>query len=150
YTVMSKRKLLQLVNERLVEGWDDPRMPTISGMRRRGVPAEALRHFAQRIGVTRYKSLTEIALFEHSVRDHLNRHAQRRFGVLRPIKVVLTNVPEDHDDNLEATNNPEDPAAGKRTVPFTRELYIDRDDFAEVPPPKFFRLKPGGEVRLKY
>ncbi len=150
YTVMSKRKLLQLVEEKLVTGWDDPRLPTIAGLRRRGVSPEAIRHFAGRIGVTKYNGLTDIALLEHSIREDLNQRALRRLGVLRPVKVVLTNYPEGKVEELEATNNPEDPNAGTRRVPFSRVLYIERDDFQEVPPPKYFRLRPGGEVRLKY
>jgi len=150
YMIVSKRKLIALVNEQVVTGWDDPRMPTISGIRRRGVTAEALRAFAYNIGVTKYKSLTDIAVYEHAVRQDLNRRAQRRLAVLRPIKVVLTNYPEGQTEELDAVNNPEDENAGKRKVPFGREVFIERDDFAEVPPPKFFRLKPGGEVRLKY
>ena len=150
YTVMSKRKMIQLVQEKLVSGWDDPRMPTISGIRRRGVTARSLRNFAYNIGVTKYKSITDIAVLEHAIRDDLNRTAQRRLGVLRPLKLVLTNLPEDHHEDLEAINNPEDESAGTRTIPFSREIYIEQTDFAEVPPPKFFRLKPGGEVRLKY
>jgi glutaminyl-tRNA synthetase len=150
YTVMSKRKLLQLVNERRVNGWDDPRMPTISGLRRRGVPARALRQFAYNIGVTKYDGLTDVAVLEHVIREDLNRRALRRLGVLRPLKVVITNLPEDHFEELEAINNPEDPAAGMRKVPFRRTLYIEQDDFLENPPPKYFRLRPGGEVRLKY
>ena len=150
YTVMSKRKLLQLVEEGLVTGWDDPRMPTIAGLRRRGVTPESIRHFCQRIGVTKYNGLTDIALLEHSIREDLNRHAQRRLAVLRPIKVVLTNYPEGKVEELEAVNNPEDPVAGTRPVPFSGVLYIERDDFMESPPPKYFRLRPGGEVRLKY
>jgi len=150
YTVMSKRKLLQLVNEKVVTGWDDPRMPTISGIRRRGVTAAALRNFAYHIGVTKYEGMTEVAVLEHAIREDLNKQAWRRLGVLHPIKVVLTNVPEGHAEELEATNNPEDPAAGTRKVPFSREIYIEREDFLETPPPKFFRLRPGGEVRLKY
>ncbi|MBI4323683.1 MAG: glutamine--tRNA ligase/YqeY domain fusion protein, partial [Chloroflexi bacterium] len=150
YTVMSKRKLLQLVEEGLVTGWDDPRMPTIAGLRRRGVTPESIRHFCQRIGVTKYNGLTDIALLEHSIREDLNRHAQRRLAVLRPLKVVLTNYPEGKIEQLDAVNNPEDPAASARQVPFSRVLYIERDDFMENPPPKYFRLRPGGEVRLKY
>ena len=150
YTVMSKRKLMQLVTEKLVTGWDDPRMPTISGMRRRGVTASALRHFAYHIGVTKYNGLTDVAVLEHAIREDLNRVAQRRLGVLRPIKVVLTNYPADRTEEFAAVNNPEDPAAGTRQIPFTREFFIDQDDFKEVPPPKYFRLRPGGEVRLKY
>jgi glutaminyl-tRNA synthetase len=150
YTVMSKRKLIQLVSERLVNGWDDPRMLTISGLRRRGVTASALRAFAYNIGITKYPSMTDMAVLEHTMRDELNRTATRRLVVLRPIKVVLTNYPEEKAEELDAINNPENPDTGTRKVPFTRELYIDRDDFMETPPPKYFRLKPGGEVRLKY
>ena len=150
YTVMSKRKFLQLVNEKLVDGWNDPRMPTISGLRRRGVTAEALRQFAARIGVTKYNGLTDVAVLEHAIREDLNRRALRRLAVLHPVKVVLTNYPEPQTEELLAVNNPEDPAAGQRKVPFGRILYIDRDDFMENPPPKYFRLRPGGEVRLKY
>ncbi len=150
HMIVSKRKLIALVNDKIVTGWDDPRLPTISGIRRRGVPAEALRNFAIGVGVTKYVSVTDIAVYEHAVRDVLNKRALRRLAVLRPIKVVLTNYPEGQTEQLNAINNPEDETAGTRQIPFTRELYIDRDDFAEVPPPKFFRLKPGGEVRLKY
>jgi len=150
YTIVSKRKLIQLVNENVVTGWDDPRMPTISGLRRRGVPAEAVRAFAYNIGVTKYVSLTDMAVFEHAIREDLNRRALRRLAVLRPIKVVLTNYPEGKTEQLNAVNNPEDESAGTRPVPFSRELYIEQDDFLETPPPKFFRLRPGGEVRLKY
>jgi glutaminyl-tRNA synthetase len=150
YTVMSKRKLLQLVNEKLVTGWDDPRMPTISGIRRRGVTSAALRAFAYNIGITKYNGLTDVAVLEHAIREDLNKRALRRLAVLRPIKVVITNYPEGKTEELDAVNNPEDENAGKRKIPFSRELYIEQDDFKEVPPPKFFRLKPGGEVRLKY
>ncbi|MGD0744026.1 MAG: glutamine--tRNA ligase [Verrucomicrobiota bacterium] len=150
YTVMSKRKLMQLVNENLVSGWDDPRMPTISGIRRRGVTPEALRNFAYNIGITKYNGITDVAVLEHAIREDLNKRAVRRLAVLRPIKVVLTNYPEGKTEELDAVNNPEDPNAGTRKIPFSRELFIERDDFKEVPPPKFFRLKPGGEVRLKY
>jgi glutaminyl-tRNA synthetase len=150
YTVMSKRKLLQLVQEKLVEDWDDPRMPTISGMRRRGVTPEAIRHFAIRIGVTKYDGLTDVAVLEHSIREDLNKKAQRRFAVLRPLKVVITNYPEGKTEEVDAINNPEDPAVGTRKIPFSRELFIDREDFMENPPKKFFRLFPGNDVRLKY
>ena len=150
YTVMSKRKLIQLVNEKLVNGWDDPRMLTISGLRRRGVTASVLRAFAYNIGITKYPSMTDMAVLEHTMRDEFNRTANRRLAVLRPIKVVLTNYPEGKTEELDAINNPEDANAGTRKVPFSRELYIDRDDFMETPPPKYFRLRPGGEVRLKY
>ncbi|MCC6235099.1 MAG: glutamine--tRNA ligase/YqeY domain fusion protein, partial [Verrucomicrobiales bacterium] len=150
YTVMSKRKLLQLVDENLVTGWDDPRLPTISGIRRRGVRPEALREFARSIGVTKYDGVTDVAVLEHCIRGDLNPIAQRRLGVLRPLKVVLTNLPEGHEEFVQATNNPEDETAGTRPVPFTREVYIERDDFMETPPKGYFRLQPGGEVRLKY
>jgi glutaminyl-tRNA synthetase len=150
YTVMSKRKLLQLVEENVVTGWDDPRMPTVAGLRRRGVTPEAIRHFCARIGVTKYNGLTDIALLEHSVREDLNKRALRVMAVLRPLKVVLTNYPEGKVEQLEAINNPEDPSAGTRQVPFAREIYIERDDFMEIPAKKFFRLSPGNEVRLRY
>ena len=150
YSVMSKRKLIQLVNEKLVSGWDDPRMLTISGLRRRGVTASALRAFAYNIGITKYPSMTDMAVLEHTMRGELNRTATRRLAVLRPVKVVLTNYPEGKIEELDAINNPEDPSAGTRKIPFSRELYIERDDFMETPPPKYFRLRPGGEVRLKY
>jgi len=150
YTVMSKRKLMQLVNEGLVSGWDDPRMPTISGLRRRGVTPEALRDFAYNIGITKYNSTTDVAVLEHSIREDLNKRALRKLAVLRPVKVVITNYPEGKTEELNAVNNPEDPNAGTRKIPFSRVLYIEQDDFKEVPPPKYFRLKPGGEVRLKY
>jgi glutaminyl-tRNA synthetase len=150
YTVMSKRKLMQLVNDGLVNGWDDPRMPTISGLRRRGMTASALRAFAYNIGITKYPSMTDVAVLEHTVREEFNRTAIRRLGVLRPLKVVITNYPEGQVEELDAVNNPEDPGAGSRKIPFSRELFIESADFMEVPPPKYFRLKPGGEVRLKY
>ena len=150
YTVLSKRRLLKLVEEGHVTGWDDPRMPTISGLRRRGFPAPAIRDFAERIGVAKRDSVVDVALLEHCVRTHLNRHAERRMGVLKPLKVVIENYPEGRSEELEAINNPEDPAAGVRMVPFSRELYIERDDFMEDPPKKFFRLAPGREVRLRY
>jgi glutaminyl-tRNA synthetase len=150
YTVMSKRKLMQLVNENLVSGWNDPRMPTISGLRRRGVTPQALRDFAYNIGITKYNGITDVAVLEFAIREDLNRRALRRLAVLRPLKVVITNYPEGQSEELDAINNPEDETAGTRKLPFTRELYIDRDDFMEVPPPKYFRLRPGGEVRLKY
>ncbi len=150
YMIVSKRKLIELVNEKVVTGWDDPRMPTISGIRRRGVPAGALRRFAIGVGVTKYNSVTDIAVYEHAIRDELNGIALRRLAVLRPIKLVITNYPEGKSEELEAINNPEDPQAGARKVPFSRHLFIEREDFMESPPPKFFRLRPGGEVRLKY
>jgi glutaminyl-tRNA synthetase len=150
YTVMSKRKLLELVERRLVNGWDDPRMPTISGMRRRGYTPEAIRDFCTRIGVAKSESLIDVALLEHSVRDHLNRVAPRVMAFLRPLRLVIENYPEDQVEQLDAVNNPEDASAGSRTVPFSRVLYIEQDDFREVPPKKFFRLYPGNEVRLRY
>jgi glutaminyl-tRNA synthetase len=150
YTVMSKRKLMQLVNDGLVNGWDDPRMPTISGLRRRGMTASALRAFAYNIGITKYPSMTDVAVLEHTVREEFNRASPRRLAVLRPLKIVITNYPEGQVEELEAVNNPEDPSAGSRKVPFSRELFIENADFMETPPPKYFRLKPGGEVRLKY
>jgi glutaminyl-tRNA synthetase len=150
FTVMSKRKLMQLVNEGLVAGWDDPRMPTISGLRRRGVTARALRDFAYNIGITKYNGLTDVSVLEHAIREDLNAHALRRLAVLRPLKVVIMNYPEGKTEQLDAVNNPGDEALGTRKAPFTRELYIERDDFMEVPPPKYFRLFPGAEVRLKY
>ena len=150
YTVLSKRKLMQLVEKGLVTGWDDPRMPTISGLRRRGVTASALRAFAYNIGITKYDGLTDVAVLEHAIRDELNKTALRRLAVLRPIKVILTNYPVDQSETLNAVNNPEDPNSGTRSVTFRRELYIERSDFMEDPPPKYFRLRPGGEVRLKY
>ncbi|MGI8889895.1 MAG: glutamine--tRNA ligase/YqeY domain fusion protein [Chthoniobacterales bacterium] len=150
YTVMSKRKLKQLVDDGIVDGWDDPRLPTVSGMRRRGVTASVLREFAYRIGITKYPSLTEVDSLEHAMRGEFNKSALRRLAVLHPLKVVITNYPEDETEELAATNNPEDPTAGTRKVPFSRELYIDQADFMETPVPKYFRLKPGGEVRLKY
>ncbi|QDV27603.1 glutamine--tRNA ligase/YqeY domain fusion protein [Aureliella helgolandensis] len=150
FTVMSKRKLLQLVKEKHVLGWDDPRMPTISGLRRRGYTAESLRNFCERIGVAKFFSTIDVGVLENAVRDHLNTTANRVMAVLDPIKVVLTNYPADQVEQLEAVNNPEDASAGTREVPFSRELYIERDDFMEDAPRKFFRLKPGGEVRLRY
>ena len=150
YMIVSKRKLIQLVHERIVTGWDDPRLPTLSGLRRRGITAHALRQFAYHIGVTKFNSVTDIAVFEHAIREDLNKRALRRLAVLRPLKVVITNLPAGHAEELAATNNPEDPTLGTRQVPFSRELFIERDDFMEVAMPKFFRLKPGGEVRLKY
>ena len=150
YTVISKRKLLQLVNEKHVSGWDDPRMPTLSGLRRRGITPSAIRHFVTEIGVTKYPSLTEFSLLEHAVRNEFNKIAQRRLAVLRPIKVVITNYPPDKVEQLPAVNNPEDAIGGSREIPFSRELYIESADFMETPPPKYFRLRPGAEVRLKY
>ncbi|MFA6321074.1 MAG: glutamine--tRNA ligase/YqeY domain fusion protein [Candidatus Omnitrophota bacterium] len=150
HTILSKRKLLQLVREKLVEGWDDPRMPTISGFRRRGYTPLSIRNFCDDIGVSKMDSIIEIAVLENSIREELNKTAPRAMAVLRPIKVIITNYPEGKTEELEAINNPEDPSAGTRKITFGRELYIERDDFKEVPPPKFFRLSPGKEVRLRY
>jgi glutaminyl-tRNA synthetase len=150
YTVMSKRKLLELVKRGLVSGWDDPRMPTISGLRRRGYTPESIRAFCERIGVAKANSVVDIALLEHCVREDLNRRAQRVMAVLRPLRVVIDNYPEGKVEWLEAVNNPEDPSMGTRKVPFSKVLYIERDDFREEPPPKFYRLAPGREVRLRY
>ena len=149
YTVMSKRKLLQLVKEGLVEGWDDPRMPTISGMRRRGFTPKSIRNFIERIGYTKYEALNSVSLLEHAVREDLNAIATRGMAVMNPVKVVITNYPEDTTEMVEMENNPEDPTAASHTMPFSREIYIERDDFMENPPKKFFRLAPEGEVRLK-
>jgi glutaminyl-tRNA synthetase len=149
YTVMSKRKLLELVEEGHVSGWDDPRMPTLVGMRRRGYTPEAIRTFCDRIGVAKRENTVDVALLEHAVREDLNRRAPRVMGVLAPLRVVIENYPEDATETFEVTNNPEDPAAGTRLVPFSREIYIERDDFREDPPKKFFRLSPGREVRLR-
>jgi len=150
YTVLSKRKLLQLVQDGIVSGWDDPRMPTLSGIRRRGYPPEAIRDFCNQIGVAKANSIIDIALLEHFVRQDLNRRAPRVMGVLRPLRVVLVNFPEDLVEEVEAVNNPEDASMGTRKVPFSRVLYIERDDFREDPPKQFFRLAPGREVRLRY
>jgi glutaminyl-tRNA synthetase len=150
YTVMSKRKLLALVEQGIVDGWDDPRMPTIAGIRRRGFTPEAVRDFCARIGVAKKENVIDMALLEHTVREDLNRRARRALAVVRPLKVVIENYPDDRTEYLEAINNPEDASAGTRTLPFSRELYIERDDFMEVPPKKFFRLSPGSEVRLRY
>jgi len=150
YTVMSKRKLLRLVQEGHVTGWDDPRMPTIAGMRRRGYPAEAIRTFCQNIGVAKRESTVQLEYLEHFVREHLNRWAPRVMAVLRPLRVVIENYPEGQVEEMEAVNNPEDPSMGVRKVPFSRVLYIEQDDFRETPPPKYYRLSPGTEVRLRY
>jgi glutaminyl-tRNA synthetase len=150
YTLLSKRVLNELVRGGHVSGWDDPRMPTLAALRRRGVPPEALREFVRRIGVAKANSVVDVAMFEHAIRDVLNRTALRRMAVLRPLKVVITNYPERQGEELEAVNHPDDPAAGTRLVPFGRELYVERDDFMENPPKKFFRLSPGREVRLRY
>ena len=150
YTVMSKRFLLKLVKEGLVSGWDDPRMPTICGIRRRGFTPEAIRDFCATIGVSKVDSTVDYALLEHCVRADLNKHANRVMGVLRPLKVIVDNYPEGQVEQMEAINNPEDPTAGTRLVPFSREFYIEQDDFREVPPKKYFRMTPGQEVRLRY
>ncbi|TNE60781.1 MAG: glutamine--tRNA ligase/YqeY domain fusion protein [Bacteroidetes bacterium] len=149
YTVMSKRKLLQLVREGNVRGWDDPRMPTIRGLRRRGYTPESLREFARRVGVAKRDNIIDVSLLEFCIREDLNKRALRRFAVLNPLKVVITNYPDGKVEWLETENNPEDPDAGTRQLPFSRELYIEQDDFMENPPPKYFRLSPGGMVRLK-
>ncbi|MGH9257067.1 MAG: glutamine--tRNA ligase/YqeY domain fusion protein [Vicinamibacterales bacterium] len=150
YTVMSKRKLLALVEQKLVSGWDDPRMPTIAGLRRRGCTPEAIRDFCARIGMAKKENVVDVALLEHTVREDLNRRARRALAVVRPLKVVIENYAGDREEYVQAINNPEDPAAGARPLPFSRELYIERDDFMEDPPKKFFRLSPGSEVRLRY
>ncbi|HLK91365.1 MAG TPA: glutamine--tRNA ligase/YqeY domain fusion protein [Polyangia bacterium] len=150
YTVMSKRRLLELVEGGHVSGWDDPRMPTLSGLRRRGVPPEAIRAFCERVGVAKRNSTVEVEMLEHAIREELNRRAPRAMAVLRPLRLVVENWPADRVEELEAVNNPEDLAAGTRRVPFARELWIERDDFMEAPPPKYFRLAPGREVRLRW
>ena len=150
YTVLSKRVLTELVRGRHVDGWDDPRMPTIAGLRRRGVPPEAIRDFIKRVGVARADSIVDVAMFDHSVREVLNKTAPRRMAVLRPLKVVIENYPEGQTEELEAINNPENPGEGTRRITFGREIYVERDDFMESPPKKFFRLSPGKEVRLRY
>ena len=150
YTVLSKRVLTQLVRDGHVSGWDDPRMPTLAGLRRRGVPASAVREFVKRVGVAKANSTVDVQMFDHAVREALNTSAERRMAVLRPLKVVIENYPEGHSEELEAVNHPDNPAAGTRKINFGRELYIERDDFMENPPKKFFRLSPGTEVRLRY
>jgi glutaminyl-tRNA synthetase len=150
YTVMSKRKLLRLVRDNIVAGWDDPRMPTLSGMRRRGFPPEAIKDFVERVGVAKNDSIVDYALLEYHVRQFLNKYAQRVMAVIDPLKIVITNYPEDQTEEMDAVNNPEDPDAGRRKVPFSREVYIERADFMEAPPKKFFRLAPGREVRLMH
>jgi glutaminyl-tRNA synthetase len=150
YTVMSKRKLLELVTNKIVSGWDDPRMPTISGLRRRGYTPESIRNFAERIGVAKRDNLIDVGLLEYFIREDLNKKANRVMAVLNPLKVVITNYPEGQTEYLEAINNPEDPSAGTRKVSFSREIYIEKDDFMENPPKKYFRLQPGGEVRLRW
>jgi glutaminyl-tRNA synthetase len=149
YTMLSKRKLLQLVQEKRVNGWDDPRMPTISGIRRRGFTPEAIRAFCAAIGATRSNGTTDIEMLEHFQRNDLNRRAARAMAVLNPLKVVIDNYPEGKEEFVDVANNPEDPSAGMRQVPFSREIYIEQDDFREVPPPKYYRLSPGKEVRLR-
>ncbi len=150
YTILSKRKLLKMVNENLVLGWDDPRMPTISGLRRRGYSPESIRKFCDMIGVAKANSLVDVAMLEYSIREHLNKTVRRVMAVLDPLKVVIENYPEDKVEDIEADNNPEDPDAGKRMIPFSREIYIEREDFMEDPPKKFFRFAPGREIRLKH
>jgi len=150
HTIVSKRRLLELVNEGHVDGWDDPRMPTLAGLRRRGYPPESIRRFCDRIGVAKRDSMVEIALLEHTIREDLNKTALRVMAVLRPLKVVILNYPEAQEEELDAVNNPEDPSVGTRKVPFSREIYIEWQDFLEDPPKKFFRLAPGREVRLRY
>jgi len=150
YTVLSKRFLTELVAQKRVTGWDDPRMPTLAGLRRRGVPPEAIRDFVSRIGVAKANSTVDIAMFDFSVREHLNKSAQRRMAVLRPLKIVIENYPEGQSELLDAVNHPDDPAKGSRKIPFGRELYVEREDFMENPPKKFYRLSPGKEVRLRY
>ncbi|MDP3111296.1 MAG: glutamine--tRNA ligase/YqeY domain fusion protein, partial [Thermodesulfovibrionales bacterium] len=150
HTVLSKRKLIQLVQEKHVSGWDDPRMPTISGLRRRGYTPEAIRNFCERIGIAKRDSTVDMALLEFCIREDLNKHTQRVMAVLRPLKVVIDNYPENQTEELDAVNNPEDPGMGTRKVPFSRVLYIEKDDFREDPPKGFFRLSPGKEVRLRY
>ncbi len=150
YTVLSKRKLLRLVRQGYVSGWDDPRMPTISGLRRRGYSPRAIRFFAELIGIAKKDSLVDLSMLEFSVREDLNKHAPRIMAVLNPLKVIIDNYPDGHEEELDAINNPEDPSAGTRKVPFSKVLYIERDDFMEQPPRKFFRLSPGREVRLRY
>jgi len=150
YTVMSKRRLLQLVEQKVVDGWDDPRMPTIAGLRRRGYPPGAIRRFCERIGIAKANSTVDVAMLEHAVREELNQTAPRVMGVLRPLRVVIENYPEGKEEELDAVNNPEDPSMGTRKLPFSRVLYIEREDFREDPPKKFYRLAPGREVRLRY
>ena len=150
YTVLSKRVLTELVRQGHVSGWDDPRMPTLAGLRRRGVPPSAIREFVKRVGVAKANSVVDVAMFEHAIREVLNRTAMRRMAVLRPLRVIIENYPEGTGEELEAVNHPDDPAAGTRTIRFGRELYVERDDFMENPPKKFYRLSPGREVRLRY
>ncbi|TKW70447.1 MAG: glutamine--tRNA ligase, partial [Bradyrhizobium icense] len=150
YTLLSKRVLTKLVQDGHVAGWDDPRMPTVAGLKRRGVPPASIREFVKRIGVAKANSVVDVGMLEFCIREELNRTAQRRMAVLRPLKVVIENYPEGQSEELEAINHPDDPAAGTRKIKFGRELYIEQDDFMENPPKKFFRLSPGNEVRLRY
>jgi glutaminyl-tRNA synthetase len=150
YTIMSKRKLLELVEGKFVDGWDDPRMPTISGLRRRGYTPESIRNFSERVGIAKRENIIDVSLLEYSVREDLNKKAQRVMAVLNPLKVIITNYPEDQIEELEAINNPEDPTMGIRKIPFSNEIFIEKNDFQEDPPKKFFRLAPGKEVRLRY
>ncbi len=150
YTVLSKRKLLQLVQERIVLGWDDPRMPTIAGLRRRGYSSQAIRDFCEKVGVSKVDGVVDIALLEHCIREDLNKHSLRVMAVLRPIKVIIDNYPDDTSEELDAVNNPENPNEGTRKIPFSKEIYIEKEDFMENPPKKFYRLSPGKEVRLRY
>jgi glutaminyl-tRNA synthetase len=149
YTIMSKRKLLELVNEKIVEAWDDPRMPTISGFRRRGYTPESIREFCDKIGVAKRENLIEVELLEYCIREHLNKIALRRMVVFDPLKIIIINYPEKAKEMVQSDENPEDAGSGMRDIPFTRELYIERDDFMENPPKKYFRLSPGQMVRLK-
>ena len=150
YTIMSKRKLLTLVEGKYVDGWDDPRMPTISGLRRRGFTPESIRNFSERVGIAKRENTIDVSLLEFSVRENLNKHAKRVMAVLNPLKLVITNYPDEQIEELEAINNPEDPSMGTRKIPFSKEIFIDQDDFREIPPPKFHRLSAGKEVRLRY
>lgn len=150
YTVMSKRKLLSLVEEKYVDGWDDPRMPTISGLRRRGYTPDSIKNFSERVGIAKRENTIDVSLLEFSIREDLNFHSKRVMAVLNPLKLIITNYPENQTEELDAVNNPEDPTMGTRKIPFSKEIFIDRDDFREVPPPKFHRLFPGSEVRLRY
>jgi glutaminyl-tRNA synthetase len=150
YTIMSKRKLLKLVEEKYVDGWNDPRMPTLSGMRRRGYTPESIRNFSDRVGMAKRENTIDVSLLEFSVRENLNVRAKRVLAVLNPLKIVITNYSDDQTEELEAINNPEDASMGTRKIPFSKEIYIDREDFKEIPPPKFHRLSPGKEVRLRY
>ena len=150
YTIMSKRMLLELVEGKYVDGWDDPRLPTISGLRRRGYTPESIRNFVDKVGIAKRDAITDVALLEHSIREDLNKKALRKMAVLKPLKIVITNYPENHTEELEAINNPEDASMGTRMLPFSKEIYIERDDFMENPPKNFHRLYPGNEVRLKY